>query len=311
LDTQVKNHRIVAVSTALALFATLATAGAAVAAPTAGHSRQLASAVIAQTTPLTVTEFSTTGYSATVDGFQPGATVRLTFAGAPVGDLTADPTGTVVFSYVNTDPAIGPGSYTFVLGQTSWSRQTLSLTVTADAVTPPTPAVTPPTPTPPTAAACVTSPLTGSAPTSIPVSGIRGTGYTASAGGFTPGETVDVVLATGQSAGGIGEVVADGACAVVFTYVDGAALPAGDGYVLTLEGATESISFPFSITADAVVVPAAPAAVAAPTRVTRAGVAELAETGFDPSLGMLAAAGLLAAGAAAFALRRQTGSARG
>jgi LPXTG-motif cell wall-anchored protein len=72
------------------------------------------------------------------------------------------------------------------------------------------------------------------------------------------------------------------------------------------------VTFAFSITADAVVVPAAPAppapAAVAPRAARVAAAPELAETGVDASSGLLAGLGLLAAGAAAFAVRRLAGA---
>jgi hypothetical protein len=136
---------------------------------------------VAAPATITVSEFATTGFSAVVDEFAASAPVSVTFRGAVVATLTPDETGTVLFDYVNTDPGVAPGDYVFVFDQPSRSMQVVAFTLVAD--------VAPP-------AGCTTTPATGSAPATISAGAIRSSGLRATATGFIPGETVDVVLGT-------------------------------------------------------------------------------------------------------------------
>jgi hypothetical protein len=334
----VKLHRALAVSTALALFASLSAAGAAVAAPASNqvsHSSRIASAVVSAPSTITVSAFSTTGFSAQVDGFDPGAIVNATFGATTLPSFVASPTGEVQFTYINLDPSLEPGPYSFVLDQVSRSHQTINFTLVADAVTPPVtppvPPVLPPVPpvlppVPPVlppAPTCVTAPdaITGAGPATITVSAIRGSGYTGTATGFTPGTTVNVILTTGTATVALGQVIVDANCGVTYTYVDTAMLPVGPDYSLTFvsvvaSNGAASVVVPFAILPDAVaVVPSpgvvTPVAVAPVAAAHVTATPRLAATGFDAVGGMLAAGGLLVAGAAAFALRRKFTPVRG
>jgi hypothetical protein len=298
--TPVKLHRTVAVSTALALFVTLSAAGAAVAAPAVdqtAHARQVASIVTPTTTTLTESEFASAGYTAAVSGFRAGQ-VTITLNGNSLDPVTLDPTGQFTFSYDNGGAGLAPGTYTFEFSQQSAGSQTAILVIVTDTV--PTP-----TPTPPCSA--VPAVITGSAPTSITITGIQTTGLPVTATGFIAGETVDVIFGAGQSATVVGQAVVGADCSVSYSLVVTTPLPAGTAYTVTLASDTAQISFPFAVVADVVTSPVAIVAppAAAPRAAVRASSPQLAATGFEPAGGMLVAAGLLSAGAAAFALRRR------
>jgi hypothetical protein len=308
----VKLHRTVAVSTALALFATLSAAGAASAAPSLDqtlHSREVAHVVSPAATTLTQSEFAASGYTTLVTGFRAGE-VTITVNGSSLSPVTLDPSGQFTFFYNNGGAVIAPGTYSFAFTQASAGTQNATLVIVADAVPTPSPTPTPtPTPTPAPSCSAVPAVITGSAPTSVSVSGIHTTGLPVTASGFIAGETVDIILGTGQSAGGVGEAVVAADCTVAYSVVVTADIPVGDGYTVTLAGGTGQITFPFAVVADVVASPAVIAAPAAPAPTPRAAVRssapQLAATGFEPAAGMLAAAGLLSAGAAAFALRHR------
>ena len=293
-----KLHRTVAVSTALALFATLSAAGAASAAPSLDqtvHSREVANVVSPAAATLTQSEFAASGFTTVVTGFRAGE-VTITVNGASLSPVTLDASGQFTFFYDNGGAVTAPGTYSFAFTQESAGTQNATLEIVADAV---------PTPS----CSVIPAVITGSAPSTVSVSGIHTTGLPVTASGFIAGETVDVILGTGQSAGGVGEAVVGADCTVAYSVVVTADIPVGDGYTVTLAGGTGQITFPFAVVADAVAAPAVVAAPAAPAPAPRAAVRSsaprLAATGFEPRGGMLAAAGLLSAGAAAFALRRK------
>jgi hypothetical protein len=235
-----------------------------------------ANAAFTSPTEVSYTQIRTTGYVGVVDGFTANEVVTATAnGGAPGLPLIADANGVVTLPVYNDATAVVGDSVVFAVTGPS-GTQSLTVFVIWDTV----------------------DPALGSAPTSITVSAFRSTGFTATSGGFAPGEVVDVGVGRGQSGGSIGSATADGTGTVSFTYVEPTA-EAGETFDFSFVGATARASFVFAVVAD-------PAAAPAPAPAPR-----LAETGADLTGGFVAAGALLLAGAAfgAVALRRRSAKA--
>jgi hypothetical protein len=259
-----------------------ATSGALLVAAATLFSAGAANAALTSPDEAPVSQVRTTGYSAVVDGFAPAEVVTATVDGViAVAPLVASADGVVTTAPFIDPAALAGDVITYSLVGTSSAAQVFTVFVTWDTV----------------------DPALGSAPTTVTVSALASTGFTATTRGFAPGEVVDVGVSFGQTGGSVGSATADATGAVSFTYVETAT--AGDEYSLVFVGATQRAFFDFTVLADA----AAPAPAPAPIAPAPAAAAapELAATGTDVTAGVAAAGALLVAGAVlgTIALRRR------
>jgi hypothetical protein len=189
---------------------------------------------------------SSGGYvTVTVADFQPNEAVAVTFDSTPMDNYveagtqgeTSSTGGYVTDAYIPGTPALG----------------THDITVTGATTGPVSAQIT-----------IVASPTASMSATSIPLSTYQSTGATVTFTGFPAGATIDTGIGSTSSGTGTGSVTADSSGVATVTYVP----TAGDGfdtvgsYVITASTDAGNIvaRAAFTVTANAVVAPAAPAA---------------------------------------------------